>query len=298
MICRTVNSDVVFHKLICLRYLLIDYHLATLLEKSSTDRRTTLQKSRAAFESFLSLLSHYEILSENDQKLYHNYTDDPKKFSTISTTDFGARRAAKIANFQAEKELKKKLEYLSKNPAYLEKDEDAVREVQLANIGLRTHYTFQALENINREEEVLALAPPTAPTPETLARDYRERMGIRDDSYSDRLDTAAITSRNGPILSKDGKPLRPFTLLDSRQRLQNGVFRPGHNLPTMTIDEYLEEEKARGGIIEGGGAASGIAPEPDEDNYEKADAEIMKAREWDDYKESHAKGSGNTLNRG
>jgi len=87
----------------------------------------------------------------------------------------------------------------------------------------------------------------------------------------------------------------------------------------MTIDEYLEEERARGGIIEGGGAASGLSPEPDEDNYEKGDAETMKAREWDEYVEANPKyvppllitnliirkllltmhrGSGNTLNRG
>lgn len=145
---------------------------------------------------------------------------------------------------------------------------------------------------------MLALAPQSVQSPEALARDYRERMGIQDTSYSDRLDSAAILSRSGPMLSKDGKPLRPFTLLDSRQKLQNGVFRPGHNLPTMTIDEYLDEEKARGGIIEGGGAASGIAPEPDEDDYEKGDAETLKAREWDEYVEANPKGSGNTLNRG
>lgn len=57
----------------------------------------------------------------------------------------------------------------------------------------------------------------------------------------------------------------------------------------MTIDEYLEEEKRRGGIIEGGGEESGRVPVPDEDNYEKADAEVMKAREWDEYVEANPK---------
>lgn len=57
----------------------------------------------------------------------------------------------------------------------------------------------------------------------------------------------------------------------------------------MTIDEYLEEERARGGIIEGGGAASGLSPEPDEDNYEKGDAEMYKAREWDEFVEANPK---------
>jgi hypothetical protein len=57
----------------------------------------------------------------------------------------------------------------------------------------------------------------------------------------------------------------------------------------MTIDEYLEEERRRGGIIEGGGAQSGARPEPDEDNMEKADEETMKARAWDEFTEANPK---------
>lgn len=146
---------------------------------------------------------------------------------------------------------------------------------------------------MNREFEVLSMAPTNPqPIPQALERDYRERNGIRGgQEYSDRLDRRdqLSNSNTGPILSQGGKPLRPFTLLDNRQSLKDGVFQPGHNLPTMTIDEYLEEERARGGIIEGGGEASGIIPEPDEDNYEKEEEETMKARAWDEYVESNPK---------
>ena len=132
--------------------------------------------------------------------------------------------------------------------------------------------------------------------------DYRERFGHRQDDYSDRVDPPLSQLLNGgktgPILSREGKPLRPFTLLDNRQRLRDGVFRPDHSLPTMTIDEYLDEEKRRGGMIEGGGEKSGMPVEPDEDSYEKADMETVKAREWDEFTEANPKGSGNTLNRG
>jgi immunoglobulin-binding protein 1 len=93
------------------RYLLINYRLADLiLRLSSKDRKSTLQKAREAYERYLSLLDHYEVLSTVDKKLYNDYTESPTKFSTISTTDPNARRAAKIANFKLEKELKKKLE--------------------------------------------------------------------------------------------------------------------------------------------------------------------------------------------
>ena len=145
--------------------------------------------------------------------------------------------------------------------------------------------------------------PPTPPvTSGQEEADYRERMGHRGDSYSHRLDPPISQLLNGgkagPILNKDGKPLRPFTLLNHRQRLRDGVFRPDHSLPTMTIDEYLAEEKKRGGMIEGEREHSGRPAEPDEDDMQKADAETMKAREWDEFTEANPKGSGNTINRG
>ncbi len=161
------------------------------------------------------------------------------------------------------------------------------------------HQTFQSLESMAQELHIISLAPPshpqdqTGPTPD--GRDERRNK----DGYSDRLDGQLPGLKySGPILSSDGKPMRPFTLLDSRQTLKNGVFRPDHSLPTMTIDEYLEEEKRRGGIIEGGGPQSEIRPEPNEDDHAAADEETMKQRAWDEYVEANPKGSGNTLNRG
>ena len=128
------------------------------------------------------------------------------------------------------------------------------------------------------------------------------RLTSNTDGYSDKLDysrpSAPRGGHTGPMLSKEGKPLRPFTLLDKRQRLQEGVFRPDHNLPTMTIDEYLEEERRRGGIIDGGGEKSAVRQTVDEDDMEKADEETLKDRRWDDFKDENPKGSGNTLNMG
>lgn len=93
--------------------------------------------------------------------------------------------------------------------------------------------------------------------------------------------------------------MRPFTLTSgSRAQMTRDVFRPDHSLPTMSIDEYLEEERRRGGIIEGGGEASGVREVVDEDDLDRADEETMKARAWDEFVESNPKGSGNTINRG
>lgn len=91
--------------------MLINCRLADLiLRLSSKDRKYTLQTAREAYERYLALLDHYEILSKAEKKLYNNYTEAPTTFSTISTKDPNARRDTKIANFRQEKELKKKLE--------------------------------------------------------------------------------------------------------------------------------------------------------------------------------------------
>ena len=161
---------------------------------------------------------------------------------------------------------------------------------------------------IAQELKILASMPPTPPPgPEEQEADYRERNGLRGgrEDYSDRLDPSLSDfyrkGKSGPILNKNGKPLQPFTLLDSRQRLQDSVFRPGHSLPTMTIDEYLDEEKRKGGIPSGDagggglGAGGGVV---DEDSMDQADAETMKARDWDEFTEANPKGSGNTMNLG
>ena len=139
--------------------------------------------------------------------------------------------------------------------------------------------------------------PPSQPPPD----DPRQRSNLGGANFSERLDPSLSQllrgGRAGPLLNNQGKPMQPFTLLDRRTQLQQGVFRSGHNLPTMTIDEYLEEEKRRGNIVQGG-EQSGIKPEVDEDDIEKADEETMKARAWDEYVEANPRGSGNTLNRG
>lgn len=93
------------------RYLLIDYHLGDLYTRtSSPDRKTALTQARVAYERFLNRLDSYAVLSGSSKKLNEVYNENPTTFSTISTTDFTARRAAKIENFKLEKDLKQKID--------------------------------------------------------------------------------------------------------------------------------------------------------------------------------------------
>ena len=89
-------------------------------------------------------------------------------------------------------------------------------------------------------------------------------------------------------------------MITKREALQKQVFRPGHNLPTMTIEEYLDLEIARGNVLSGGTYVyrNLIHREPqttqiDEDSEEAT----YKARQWDAFKDDNPAGWGNRYNK-
>jgi immunoglobulin-binding protein 1 len=143
---------------------------------------------------------------------------------------------------------------LKEDPRLAEQDEAVTRELWITELKLAVTEAFQGIESINTELQVLALAPPSLRSGGG-EEDSRQRRRQKNE-YSERLDppiSHLMSPKDGAILDKQGRPLRHFTLLNKRTELQQGVFRPDYNLPTMTIDEYLEENARRGGVIEGGG---------------------------------------------
>lgn len=281
-----------------LPYLLVDYYMAELVQRTpytgAVQRKTTIRRARAAYERLLAITDGYGLVTGPYAKLLERYRDDEEHFAVAaaSSGDPNAKRDAKIASFRAEKALKEKLEMLRRNPRYLDNgDEEIVRELYLTNVTYAIHSTFQALDSLNRELPLLAMAPDpaTMPTKSPSADDHDPTLRL-DQPFRSNL------NRGGPLLSQQGKPLQPFTLVGSRAELGRGVFRSGHNLPTMSIDEYLAEERRQGNIIEGG--AEPPKPVVDEDDMDAMDRETYKAREWDEFKDHNPRGAGNTLNMG
>lgn len=285
-----------------LQYLLLNYRIAELILRiNSRERKANLERAQKSYERYLKQIDDYDLLSKDDVALFEQYQEAPSTFSVASTKDAAARRESKIKRFKEEKALKQKLEYMQRNPLTLQNDDSVYRELQLTNVAYCTHQTFPSLESIAQELHILSLAPPSLPDAGQRDLDVRENNEQFSNGYSERLDaplSQLSAGMRGPILDSKGKPLRPFTLTSKRQEFREGVFRPDHSLPTMSIDEYLEEERRRGGIIDGGGPQSQITPQVDEDDMDAADRDTMKAREWDEFVEANPKGSGNTLNRG
>ena len=229
----------------------------------------------------------------------------------------------------------------SDEDAEADDDDDVARPIELAVLQLAYLRAHAELASIAQELELLqssiAMSDLPGRTDGARREGDRERHRLDGDDDDGTWRVEKLEDRTGPMLDPQGKVrssipsvtsegsdtrqtadsprqvLRPFTILPSsssspmatRLRLQSEVFRSGHRLPTMTIDEFLENEEAAGRILQGGGPASSEAVEQErrdqqadrEDDtaagYRKDDLEKDKARKWDEYTDIHRKGEGN-----
>ncbi|KAL9625203.1 MAG: hypothetical protein Q9160_000605 [Pyrenula sp. 1 TL-2023] len=280
-----------------LQYLASEYYLAQLLTRSSaTNRRQVLLRVCELYDRFLERLRDYSLISSPDRKLFERFKRDPASFSFAEPGDAAGRRSIKIARLQEERTIKAKLQALRDRSSEHNVDDEVLREIYLADVELCANKSFAELDLLSQELEMLKSASTNTPDSRDDERSHRQAP---QDSYSDRLDRPPrelLRGSGGPILDPKGRPLQPFTITDKRDRIRKGIFKPGHNLPTMSIDEYLEEERKRGGILDGESKAESTIY--DEDDVKQADEETMKTRAWDEFTESNSRGSGNTLNRG
>ncbi|KAF8511153.1 serine/threonine protein phosphatase PP2A-associated protein [Hysterangium stoloniferum] len=313
-----------------LPYLLVEYVAAEMQGRlkisDQKERMKALKNSQQHLHVFLQRLHQYEIIPEDDQKVYSKRSYDIK--------DPVKRRELKIKQYKTEKQLRSSIEIIRKRrelpvvgsnddldliasmlPSSDEAqqdddDEEILRQIYLLIVRLVWVQAHSQLESMDQEMELLRNAPSPEPEPQPQAREDRETMWRLDPSVP-----RGGPDGKGPLMDSSGRPLRPFTILpgssaSERSRFQAEVFRPDHRLPTMTMDEYLEEEKRRGNIITGGGPQSQNAPTRTEqltldaemdgtaEAERKAEEKRQEEEQWAQYTDLHPKGEGNTMNRG
>ncbi|KAI0293543.1 TAP42-like protein [Russula brevipes] len=247
------------------------------------ERLARLREAEKGFTKFVSDIELYEIVSKSERELYE------KNASAI--TDPARRRETKIKQYQAEKEIRSRIEvnfFIRIFQAIAERrrvplppsdifptdfdlideedSEDDRRTATLLLLRLAYAQAHAQLLGIAQELELLRTAPPPPPDPPGTSERARALPEAERTLWT--LDAPRATSaaqRGGTLLNSAGKPLQPFTILpsgarDDRAKLREQVFQPDHRLPTMTVDEYLEIERQRGNILTGGGPQSASNP--------------------------------------
>ncbi|KZT09598.1 uncharacterized protein LAESUDRAFT_722561 [Laetiporus sulphureus 93-53] len=328
-------------------YLLVPFVLAEVEDHVRTtdleERLVRVERVQRFLRSFLSSLETYQIVPDSEKDLYAkpaaSYAEAQKRReSKIRQYKKEKEIKARIeeirkrrSNGEVVSEPSSDFELIASllfdpsatisETAAEEEDEDLdtediVREAVLLLLRLTYGKAQAQLSSLRGELELLRNAPPPAPPEPIDERHAKQRE--TEDMHMWRLDAPRPqggSDGQGPLLDQSGKPLRPFTILSSsaaadRTQMRDQVFRPDHNLPTMSVDEYLEIERQRGNIISGGGPQSEQALTTKEQlqldsemdgtvfGEEKAEDKRQKDENWAQYTDTHPRGAGNTLNRG
>ncbi|CDO95411.1 unnamed protein product [Kluyveromyces dobzhanskii CBS 2104] len=294
-----------------LRFLSLDYYLAQMmvrkqvLTESPTQRNALrlkfLQKTIQLLAQFLVSLQDYSILQDSLSKkldkfesvsepkleeLYSSSKDDELKDATL-------KRQEKIELYRAGKDMETQIKFLENklNDDKEDDNEEVLRELYLTQLKQLASESWNQLEQILMEMELLKNFGNSTiqDTPE------REAPNSKDSEKDPTRYTEKLESLNKPLISKSGKVLRNFTLLNKKDQLKSQVFGYGQYGPTMTVEEFLEKEFEENKVLQGGPE---VEEEANEDDNETNDLATYKARAWDDFTESNPKGSGNTMNRG
>ncbi|CCK73074.1 Tap42p KNAG_0M02210 [Huiozyma naganishii CBS 8797] len=296
-----------------LKYLAVDYYLALLCaRKQPADpaqrnrfKVMFLNKAVQLFMQFLVSLQDYGILDkylagklESFNETLHPTLQELFTAGRNPTGDeLGqayVKRQQKIEIHQRTKQLDDRLKLLQKKYGDSDGDSDGdevYRELMLTKLSNLSYAALNEVEQNLYEVELLENFLKNGPRVEELPQDSTEHA---KEAYTDKLEVL-----NKPLLSKQGKVLQNFTLVDNKSKLKDKVFGYGQYGPTMSVEQFLQNELDTGRVLQGGGEIpDDDADKKHEDDDAWNDAQTYKAREWDEFKETHAKGSGNTMNRG
>lgn len=218
-----------------------------------------------------------------------------------------ARREMKISKWKQEKELSEKVKIIEDEDTFKRLDAQVVRKVRMDQLQLAVIDSISLLENYSMEREMLSSMVGRIEELDDieiegsqLKRDNENsdsRMDAQKDNrfdkgYTDKLERLDVTKDD--LISKEGKILRPFTIVSSdeqRKNLQSKVMGTGQVLPSMTVEELVDYELANGGMVK----PQDKVPEIDEDDEAYQDKETYRLRDWDNFTDSHKKGSGNKM---
>lgn len=263
-----------------IKFLLVPFLFSRLhssFQGDQSERLAHLEKSKASLVEFFAGLERLDLL---DQDTRDQFLDDKVE---VARTPHQTREE-KILRFKAERAAEKKLteifERRSSHSYSIEDDEETLRDCSLTIVQSAVRKSLDAASSISQEIELLQFA-------------VRSRAkGI------DPREKSAAARKNTPASAMPGMP-PTFQVVNNREEIRKGVFRPSHSLPTYTVEEWgeieaanlakKEQEKRSAEVVRARQAA-----EEDSDGDDAANRETMEKRNWDNWRDENNRGTGNT----
>ncbi|XP_026186996.1 immunoglobulin-binding protein 1 [Mastacembelus armatus] len=269
-----------------LKYLLLPALLGALTMKQvSRDKRLDIvQTARVYFMDFLRRCKDYNISQFELPKSTHENPDE-NEFSAAESvrcpTDLvamAAQRRAKIERYRQKKELEARLSDIRRDVDSGQANDEVSRNYYLLIVERWVTVCLEEIESIDQEVEIL------------------KKMDV--------LKQSATKQPPQP----DRPPMKPFIL--TKDVVQAQVFGAGYpSLPIMTVDDWYEQHKKQG-VLPDQGIPRRVAVDDNTDGTEREEEEkekkaenddeesVLKARNWDDWKDTHRRGYGNRKNMG
>lgn len=261
-----------------LKYLLVPYLIARAqgqIHGEAYERHAALLESRRWLNVFFESMDQLHLLSERDRDAALEHT--PAQVVSAAT-----KRELKIARFKKEKETERKLGLFRERMGVAGgDDEEMEREMTLVVVESGVTRAMDFLDGLEQELEVLKFAV------------RQLEKGVDPRERAERM------RPKGPVPGLGGMP-PSFRIVSERERIREGVFRPSHSLPTYTVEEWgrietermlrMEQEKREKDV-----AAAKRKEDEDSDGEEAVERERLEKSRWDDWKDEHNKGSGNTI---
>ena len=252
-----------------LRYFLLHALAAILNSKKQCDiksRPSLIEHSLEHLQSFLKLCLVYDFGRALEiQNVLKNVGAKDNSFAPKKDlSSLNAAREAKIARYRKSKLQAQQIQEMEKKLH----DEEISRKYWMLQIDKWIDCAIEEIGSIKMELDML------------------NRF---KDVSKDELQAAQKPSK---------PPMKPFIL--TKDKLQATVFGAGYpSLPTMTLDEYFEKEAAAGRMPDQPLTSQNGKKDQTENNDDSSDDEsIKKKREFDDWKDTHRRGTGNRKNMG
>ncbi|XP_030823482.1 immunoglobulin-binding protein 1 [Camarhynchus parvulus] len=252
----------------------------TLKQVDLSRRREHLESAREHFLHFLKLCRNYGLgsfqlppgTSGQEEARSPSAPRDPSQPNLVA---MAMSRSAKIERYKQKKELENKLASMSSSVESGTADEDQIREFYILQIQKWIGTSLEEIESIDQELVIL-----------------KSRDAARQ---------APAGPRGPPRPART--PVKPFIL--TRDAAQARVFGAGYpGLPTMTVDDWYEQRRKQGIVstpqrVPAGASDEEMQKQQKETEEEEDDEEALrKARDWDDWKDTHPRGYGNRQNMG
>ncbi|XP_028671280.1 immunoglobulin-binding protein 1 [Erpetoichthys calabaricus] len=268
-----------------IKYLMLPALLGalTMKEVNLTNRLEQVQKARVYFMDFLKRCKDYSIMKFELPKSEEK-KESPENLSQNASVGFhapdlyamAAHRQAKIERYKQTKEAEAKLTEIKASVDSGQAEDEIVRDYYLLTVRKWINIALDEVESIDQESQIL----------KTMGTFKKE---------------SANQSRPHP----QRPPMKPFIL--TKDAVQSKVFGAGYpSLPTMTVNDWYEQHR-RETILPDRGIpkCSGDLDNEEREKEEKErqienddDEALQKARDWDNWKDTHRRGYGNRQNMG